>query len=167
MFLSSTIQAGKDVTVQNMKSRLELLESYALTNETHEETLNNVQKELKIAKSEINRKTELIKHWKVKSESLEKEILDLKNNQPSIDPKALQTLQQHLKNTKEKAKEMEIHLERFERREKQYIRVLQRTVSHLENRPRTDPLIPLASDIDIKQVESMAQEISKQVLLLI
>lgn len=84
----------------------------------------------------------------------------------SFDPKTMIALQVHLKNTKERLKEMESYLNRYAAREKQFISLLERITGHLESRAASSsPTFNVeGGNLDQKLVEEMAQKISIQYL---
>ncbi|KAI8911684.1 hypothetical protein EDD86DRAFT_245947 [Gorgonomyces haynaldii] len=140
--LLNNLQTTKETTIQNQKARLELLESYALNNEANEEQLNQLQKEAKQSKQDLQRKSEVLKKHKIRAIALENELKELKKSPSlSIDPKSMDTLRAHLRTTRERAKEMEKFLKKYEDREKQYMNAI-------GIRPKPDPLMPISPDLN-------------------
>jgi septal ring factor EnvC (AmiA/AmiB activator) len=170
MHNASTLHAGKEVLVQNMKSRINLLETYAITHQGQEDEINTLQKHVKELKGETGRKHELINQLKTRIASLENEIKAGKLKPTStLGIQALSTLQAHLKNTKQKTKDMEGYLARYSAREKQFIHVLEKVIEAFTHKSASERekliLSEGSGDVDPDIVQEMAQKISVQVTL--
>ncbi|KAH6593830.1 hypothetical protein BASA50_007056 [Batrachochytrium salamandrivorans] len=85
-------------------------------------TVDGVHDEVKACRLEISKKLILIRQWKTKANSLEKEMSTLKSaTQNLIDPKMCEALQSHLKLTRQRVKDAETYVSRYTVREQQFI----------------------------------------------
>lgn len=71
---ATSLYNGKDVLVENMRTRINLLESYAVTHQSQEEEIEKLSKQLKDSRIEVSRRFELTKQLKLKIDELEQVI---------------------------------------------------------------------------------------------
>jgi uncharacterized phage infection (PIP) family protein YhgE len=158
----TSLAVGKAALVKNIKSRLELMQGYATESKSIEESLAESQKENKAVKIELQRKTELMKNWKLKFESLERQMAA--KDKPIKKPENsnnVQIFNEHVKKTQQKTLELERFLKKYSEREKQFIRVLERLLYTLR-KPNSGEF-DVAEGLDPTLVQEAAQKYSKQV----
>jgi chromosome segregation ATPase len=161
---------GKESQIDNLKTRIELLQTYAITHQNQEEEINLLHKQLKTSKLETLRKLKVNKQLKFKIIQLEKEVDTTKKEDITrsigISKNSFIILQTHLKNTKEKIKEMEAHLNRYNSRELQFISAIEKMLTHILTKNQDfNNYSSKDSNISQIKIEEMAQKISKQVSL--
>lgn len=133
-------------------------------------------------RQDLTRKAALVKHWKTKAESLDKELSILRSTKENlIDPKICETLQAHLRITKHKVKETETIIQSHERRGIQFTNCLYRLFTVvLQNQSNAadimsqynddifSPLVNIgtegSTEYNQDDVISLAKDLSKRVM---
>eukprot|EP00842_Homolaphlyctis_polyrhiza_P004297 jgi/Hompol1/4869/HPOL_001851-RA len=129
--IASTANMHKDTLIKDLKAKLEAITeppAKALADKpVTESTVEGIQDAIKLCRQEITRKSALVKHWKTKVDTLEKELDTLKQTtRDLIDPKICETLQAHLRVTRQKVRETEAFATQHADREAQLIKALER-----------------------------------------
>ncbi|KAL2912645.1 hypothetical protein HK105_207861 [Polyrhizophydium stewartii] len=136
--------------------------------------VDGVQAAVKACQQELARKAALAKHWKAKAETLDKELAALKSaTEHLIDPKMCETLQAHLRVTRQRAKETEAFVAAYAAREQQFIGALKQALaaaaasaaaSAALPTPDTSSLRDTPAGLDRSEVLVTANEISRRLL---
>ncbi|KAJ1328402.1 hypothetical protein BSLG_010134 [Batrachochytrium salamandrivorans] len=120
--LYSAVQIHKDAIIKDLKTKLGVATQNGNTEIMGQSTVDGVHDEVKACRLEISKKLILIRQWKTKANSLEKEMSTLKSaTQNLIDPKMCEALQSHLKLTRQRVKDAEAYVSRYTVREQQFI----------------------------------------------
>ncbi|KAJ1341981.1 hypothetical protein BSLG_003481 [Batrachochytrium salamandrivorans] len=120
--ITFAVQIHKDAIIKDLKTKLGVATQNGNTEIMGQSTVDGVHDEVKACRLEISKKLILIRQWKTKANSLEKEMSTLKSaTQNLIDPKMCEALQSHLKLTRQRVKDAETYVSRYTVREQQFI----------------------------------------------
>jgi chromosome segregation ATPase len=161
---------SKDLIIRDYKSKIRLLESLTEDRKQDEVVLLSLQNNLKVQKLELNRKNDLVKHWKERFMKLEKvsetnkELQDANRSKlDSVDKRVVANLELTAKNSKDTIKKLNQKLQQLMRRDEQFSNVVERLASMMSTAQVHDPP-PLISGLDADKVDEMAQNLAKTLL---
>lgn len=176
--LESSMISSKEHLIKECRLKIKDLQEKTGKIDRDQDSLTTLQANLRDAKSELVRKTALVKQWKDKCIQLEKDVAQLsKNAKEMIDPKTHLLVQQANRHIKDKSAKLEPKLALLESRNLQFCNAVTRFISDCLalQAPGSivDSLLPSSTsnfgvfkDIDVNQVDQLAQKLSKEVSLI-